>query len=381
MGGARTPVWALGAGAVRCGEATGHSQVEATQPRPSQTRAKPPLTSLTIAACCTVYSDLSHPPLRPLCSADLVPLLHDLASRSVRDAHCTPTAQTGLVEPIVWGSVSCAVVLQHDGTSLGQVQHGAAARSTGVVATVHPHAAMGSPSQQPPAPLAQRPPDAADLVAKALRIRSITAKYTVYGPGQQASNGSIPNMAPGWADDVRWRDKAVEIAIRGGRSSSSSTSSIRQGHDCRNISNKPSSAVTCTAPETHVAPSCLRQPKHFCDRHLGLPKRDDRAAVGVTQQTPQILNAPLLSCRERGPFGSANRRQSKVVCNTTHLPRLQDKCDLTSLFSSASAPWSTHHTHTIQECRDQRVVVAARRRLLSAPDLHGTACPTGTVGA
>lgn len=30
--------WAL----VRCGEATGYSQVEATQPRPSQTRAKPP---------------------------------------------------------------------------------------------------------------------------------------------------------------------------------------------------------------------------------------------------------------------------------------------------------------------------------------------------
>lgn len=45
--------WAL----VRCGEATGYSQVEATQPRPSQTRAKPPLSSLTIAAYCTVYSD------------------------------------------------------------------------------------------------------------------------------------------------------------------------------------------------------------------------------------------------------------------------------------------------------------------------------------
>lgn len=37
-----------------------------------------------------------------------------------RHAHCTPTARTGLVEPIVWGSVSCAVVLQHDGTSLAR---------------------------------------------------------------------------------------------------------------------------------------------------------------------------------------------------------------------------------------------------------------------
>lgn len=118
----------------------------------------------------------------------------------------------------------------------------------------------------------------------------------------------------------------------------------------------------------------------FCDRHLGLPKRDARAAVGVTQQIPQILNAPLLSCRERGPFGSANRRQSKVVCNTTHLPRLQDKCDLTSCSRQRRhhGQHTTHTQHTIQKCReDQRVVVAARRRLLSTPDLHGTACPTG----
>lgn len=107
-------------GAVRCGEATGHSQVEATQPRPSQTRAKPPLTSLTIAAYCIVYSDLSHPRLRPLCSQ----LTSRLSPRSGltqrRDAHCTPTARTGLVEPIVWGPDSSAVVLQHDGTCLAR---------------------------------------------------------------------------------------------------------------------------------------------------------------------------------------------------------------------------------------------------------------------
>lgn len=148
-------------------------------------------------------------------------------------------------------------------------------------------------------------------------------------------------MAPGWVDDVRWRDKAVEIAMAGPLLPRHPASD--EDMTAGTSANRP---VLRHAPHQKLmSPLLPPAAEAFCDRHLGLPKRDDRAAVGVTQQIPQILNAPLLSCRERGPFGSANRRQSKVVCNTTHLPRLQDKCDLTSC-SRQRRHHGQHTTHT-----------------------------------
>lgn len=173
-------------GAVRCGEATGHSQVEATQPRPSQTRAKPPPhQSDNSCVLHRLQRSVSSSSASSLLSADLAPFSTIWPHAAQRcTLHTNRSDGSSRTHSLGTGLLCGRLAARRDLPR--QVQHGAAARSTGVVAVYSRQRA-----------LAQRPPDAADLVAKALGTRSIPPKYTVYGPGQRASDGSIPT----WRQD------------------------------------------------------------------------------------------------------------------------------------------------------------------------------------